>query len=263
MKKILGIVVLGLMLSGNAFSFGLPKDVGSGNSYTKSLGSGFKKHGVTIVNKKDGHPVRAGEQSIRFEVQFGDCGRDKSPGTWNDCKKDRQRHELSGKKFYGEKWTAFSIYLPEDFKSIDPVKLALGQYHQKKGVPTLMFQLNDKGYHIDRQMKICSKCKSRTLELIKILEISDMVGKWNDILIHGNFTKKENGFYKVWVNNELKYDFSGVTTEGKPSYFKFGIYQTFVSRFSKAYTKPYPTQVVYFDEIRHGKNRKKVVGNLY
>ena len=52
MKKLLGIIVLGLLLSGNAFSFGLPKDVGSGNSYTKSLGSGFKKHGVKIVKKK-------------------------------------------------------------------------------------------------------------------------------------------------------------------------------------------------------------------
>ena len=70
MKNFLSIIFARILFSGNAFSFGLPKDVGSGNSYTKSLGSGFKKHGVTIVNKKDGHPVRAGDQSVRFEVQF-------------------------------------------------------------------------------------------------------------------------------------------------------------------------------------------------
>ena len=50
------------------------------------------------MNKKDGHPVRAGEKSIRFEVRNGDCGKDKAPGTWNDCEGLRQRHELSGEK---------------------------------------------------------------------------------------------------------------------------------------------------------------------
>ena len=258
MKKLfLTILVISSLLSGNTFSFGLPKDVGSGNSYTKSLGSGFKKHGVKIVKKEDGFPVRAGEKSIRFEVRFGDCGKDKPPGKWSDCKKDRQRHELSGKKFKGEKWTAFSIYLPKDFKSVDPVKLAMGQFHQKGGSPTLMFQFNRYGYYVDRQLS------NMTQQMVKLLDVEDMIGKWNDILIHGNFTKKESGFYKVWVNNELKYKYSGATTSGKPNFFKFGIYQTHVSRYRVSESRTYPTQVVFFDEIRHGKNRKKVVGNLY
>ena len=255
MKKLLGIVVLNLLLSGNAFSFGLPKDVGSGNSYTKSLEGGFKKYGVKIVKKEDGFPVRAGKKSVRFEVRFGDCGYDK--GKWNDCKKDRQRHELSGKKFKGEKWTAFSIYLPKDFKSVDPVKLAMGQFHQRGGSPNLMFQFNNDGFWADRQISYM------TQEMKLILPYEDMIGKWNDILIHGNFTKKEDGFFKIWVNNELKYKYSGRTTSGKPSFFKFGIYQTYVSRYSPYEERTYPTQVVYFDEVRHGNSREKVVGNLY
>jgi len=28
---------------------------------------------MQVVNKKDGHPVRAGKKSIRFEVRAGDC----------------------------------------------------------------------------------------------------------------------------------------------------------------------------------------------
>ena len=256
MKKLfLSILVISSLLSGNVFSFGLPKDVGSGNSYTKSLGSGFKKHGVKIVKEKDGFPVRAGKKSVRFEVRFGDCGYD--IGKWNDCKEDRQRHELSGRDFKGKKWGAFSIYLPEDFKNVDPVKLAMGQFHQRKGSPTLMFQFNRYGYYADRQLF------NTTQQMVKLLDIEDMIGKWNDILIHGNFTKKESGFYKVWVNNELKYKYSGATTSGKPSYFKFGIYQTHVSRYRVSESRTYPTQVVFFDEIRHGKNREKVVGNLY
>ena len=55
MKKLLGIIVLNLLLSGNVYSFGLPKDVGSGNSYKKSLEVGFKKHGVKIVDKRAIH----------------------------------------------------------------------------------------------------------------------------------------------------------------------------------------------------------------
>ena len=257
MKKILGYLIFSLFLCNNlnANPFSLPKDVGSGNSYTKSLGSGFKKYGVKIVKKEDGFPVRAGKKSVRFEVRFGDCGYDK--GKWNDCKKDRQRHELSGKTFKGEKWTAFSIYLPKDFKSVDPVKLAMGQFHQKGGAPNLMFQFNKYGFWADRQRG------NMTIEQKIIVPYEDMIGKWNDILIHGNFTIKEDGFFKIWVNNKLKYEYYGQTTWGKPSYFKFGIYQTYVSRFSNVYKKPYPTQVVYFDEIRHGKSREIVLKNLY
>ena len=104
MKKLLGIVVLGLLVCSNSFAdyhFNLPKDVASGNKYFKSLEKDFKKHGVQIVNKKDGHPVRAGKKSIRFEVRPGDCGYDDS---WSDCEKDRERHELSGKKMSGGEW---------------------------------------------------------------------------------------------------------------------------------------------------------------
>ena len=106
----------------------LPKDVGSGNTYSKSLQKGFKKYGYEIVNKKDGHPVRAGDKSIRFELRNGDCGED--PGKWSDCESLRQRHELSGKRFRGKSWYAYSIYLPKDFKSVDPVKSAMAQFHQ-------------------------------------------------------------------------------------------------------------------------------------
>ena len=48
-----------------------------------------------MVNSKDGHPVRSGKKSYRFEVRLGDCGKDSGH---NDCKKDRQRSELQFKK---------------------------------------------------------------------------------------------------------------------------------------------------------------------
>ena len=64
MKKLLGILVLGLLWCNFALALSLPKDVASGNTYKKSLEGKYKKYGMQVVHKKDGHPVRAGEKSI-------------------------------------------------------------------------------------------------------------------------------------------------------------------------------------------------------
>ena len=71
LKKLLGILVLGLLWCNSVLAVSLPKDVVSGSKFTKSLtGSYYKKYGMQVVDKKDGHPVRAGEKSIRFEVRI-------------------------------------------------------------------------------------------------------------------------------------------------------------------------------------------------
>ena len=68
----------------------LPKDVAQGYKNYWHFGSNFdpKTHltpdyAFRIVNKSDGHPVRFGNQSIRFELRRGDCGVD--PGGYDDC----------------------------------------------------------------------------------------------------------------------------------------------------------------------------------
>ena len=61
----------------------------------KSQKNGFKKYGVCIVEKTKGHPTRLCQQSLRFEVKPGDWN---SNRTWDDCKNDRERHELSGNR---------------------------------------------------------------------------------------------------------------------------------------------------------------------
>ena len=74
---------------------------------------------MQIVNIADDHPVRLGQESIRFEVQPGDCGADDPKhGDWSDCKEDRERHELSGRymKNGSTWWYAWSIYLQPEFK---------------------------------------------------------------------------------------------------------------------------------------------------
>lgn len=229
-------------------SFSISSDAGYGNNYFKSLSKNFKKYGVCIVERSKGHPARLGHQSLRFEVKPGDCGYNNG---WDDCKNDRERHELSGNRHGDEEyWYAWSIYLPKDFKNIYPTKLAMGQFHQSKGHVVWMFQNGNGGYYVDNQVYGYTSRKD------KILNQKDMLGKWNDILVNAYWTDKKEGFFRVWVNGKLSYKYSGPTkSKGKKVYQKFGVYRSFMSRYKMAKNVDLvPGQVVYFDEVRTGKS---------
>ena len=240
--------------SGFSRSFSFTPDVGFGNEYKKSLGNNFKKHGVCIVQKSKGHPTRLGQQSLRFEVKPGDCGYNDG---WDDCENDRERHELSGSKHNdGEYWYSWSIFLPNNFINIHPSKLAMGQFHQSPGHVVWMFQNVNGGYYVDNQVLCCGKSKWAK----PILEKKEMLGKWNDILVNANWTDKESGFLRVWVNGKLGIKFNGSTkSRGEKVYQKFGIYRSYISRFKdKKNTEKVPGQIVYFDEVRTGKSCSKL-----
>ena len=234
MKKLLGILVLGLLLCnvGAAETIvKLPKDTASGHKklYKSLTGTYYKDHGVQVVDKKDGHPVRAGDQSIRFEVRSGDCGKDLA-GDWSDCKNDRERHELSGLKDTmkkGEYWISWSIYFPKDHQNLSPLSNAYGQFHQKNGHPVFMFKELRNGYTIVRSIKEDYSDYNET----KLLGNEEALGNWFDILINVNWTKKNDGFFKLWINDELKYDYKGPTKTKKYVYQKFGIYRTGITRY--------------------------------
>ena len=257
MKKLLGILVLGLLFCSDGFAGNivkLPKDVAFGNSYFKSLSRNYKKYGMQVVDKKDGHPVRAGQKSIRFEVRPGDCGYNDG---WSDCDTDRERHELSGKRVSGgEWWHSWSIYLPKDFVNVHPTKLALGQFHQEKGHVVWMFQNQSfstaGGYWVDNGVP------GYTKTLNKILTQDEMIEKWNDILVNVKWSKKDDGFFKVWLNGKQVYSFEGPTKTKAQVYFKFGIYRSYLGKWiysskNKKKEKGVPAQVVYFDEVRTAK----------
>ena len=96
-----------------------------------------------------------------------------------------------------------------------------------------------------------------------------MVETWNDILINLKLSKKDNGFIKLWLNDKLVYEYQGptLTKNSKFVSFKFGIYRSFISWFLNQSKRLYnisklPTQVIYYDEVRVGKSKEQVVGNL-
>ena len=245
MKKLLWIVVLGLLLSGNAYAdnykilnpneycskIDLPTDVASKDRYAFCLAdkTAFKDHGFQIVNKSDGHPVRAGNRSMRFELRDGDCN-DPVQG-WNDCKNDRERFEISGRDMFdGEKgWHAWSVFIPSNFVDImNPALLDLGQFNlesSKDSDPccTLLFKKTKSGLVID------SELQNRAWVNLDLSQNQ----KWNDFIVNYKWSKKDNGFIKLWFNNKLVYKFNGPTLTKNTEfvYFRFGIYRSGISKY--------------------------------
>ena len=176
MKKFLGIMVLGLLFCSNSFAgemnlwkknIKLPEDVFWGHKKGWTFTANFDRktrltpdYAFKIVDKSDGHPVRLGEKSIRFEVRRGDCG--VTPGGYDDCtiwNKNTgmysERHELgSEQKLTGITWHTFSLFLTEDF----PIEghryehISLGQFHgYPNSNPSFKWDVDRGGYEIRRR----------------------------------------------------------------------------------------------------------------
>ena len=101
MKKLLGIIVLGLLLiptlaiSGTFINedreFGLKTSSKSGFKFHMNY-MGHNDHNFKYI--KDKKRARAGKYYQRFELRDGDCFANDG---WNDCKNNRERVEFSGK----------------------------------------------------------------------------------------------------------------------------------------------------------------------
>ena len=276
MKKLFGIIVIGLLLNINGFAD--VEDVIKEIKKNKDIAQGFKnvrefdkwnewrvnnskildsdkssrKHVLKVVNKIDNYPVRFGKQSLKFEVRDGD-------GWGWDAKNDRERVELLICCVNREKitWTSWSLYLPDDYKIIFPAKTMLAQFHNDADNPPAFAFENQShtsggGYWIDTDKYITGYSYNRQS---KILDSSEMYGKWNDILVKVKWTHEEDGFFKIWTNGKLAFHHKG-KTQDKDELIEFhiGVYRSYLSRTSN----PDSTQIAYYDEIRHAETCKKL-----
>ena len=237
------------------------KDVSNIKVQKKTI-SHKQKYSLQLVDTKDGHPVRSGNKSWRFEVREGDCGGDKK---YSDCKSNRQRTELQTKEFQKrnkEYWYSASIYLPDNYISVAPVRSVFTQIYEKGWKPILM--ITDRS---NEWLEIGRMWSGEYVEMKKGIKINDMKGKWTDILINARYSREEDGYLKVWVNDKLileALNIKNITPYTKRGVgLDFGIYQTFVSGWKREHRdKPYPTMVVYFDEVNLGTSKEKVIKNL-
>ena len=92
---------------------------------------------------------------------------------------------------------------------------------------------------------------------------AEMIGRWNDVLMNFKWSHKENGFFKVWANGILKYEYYGPTLweAGDKAYIKFGIYRNWLE-YIWATGSDGGTTIIYFDEIRIGKTEDEVTSSL-
>ena len=187
----------------------------------------------------------------RFELRDGDCFSDGGHG-WADCANDRERTELKqiGNNAYGSAaWYGWYMYVPESYENIHPVKVALGQFHQRSSKPAFMFQNHKGGLYIDRQLW------GHTQDLEQVIKEEDLRGKWHRFEVHAKWSRDETGFFRLFVNGEERYSHEG-RTSAKSTYFKYGIYRSFISR--KRSDEELPTQVVYYTGVRKGPTRESI-----
>ena len=215
-----------------------------------------------------------GKKAWKITLLPKDCGRD-NDGNYSDCKNngkdavvghgggDRARSEYSSssKMFTGEKWMSVSIFIPQDFKSVEPVSTSLFQIYEwgktnQQRHPRMMLRV--KRGNLEPRYFAVNGMDSPGL-VKKDLKIDDMRGKWTTIIFHTNMTKDPlKGFVKMYVNGELYNDYEGRTGYGGKFYNKFGIYHSWISRWTEVYGE-YPTQVVYYDNLFRTNSKKKLL----
>lgn len=215
-------------------------------TFKRSLNS--STYGYTLVEDDTGGAPSTKVE--RFEVRSGDCGA--QPG-WSDCDSDRERSELSenGSAPAGsEYWYGWSFYLPPNHPNIYPAKVAFGQFHQRNSrSPAFMFQNDAGGLLIDKNF-------GHSTERVPLISQDDLLGRWHHIEVHAKWDKLD-GFFRVYVNGDLRYETSGSTTSGAGIYFKYGLYRSFLSRYKTRFgTQEVPTQVALFAKVRRATTRQ-------
>jgi len=213
-----------------------------------------------------------GKKAWKITLLPRDCGRD--DGKYSDCKNngkdavvghgggDRARSEYSSDKRYtGEKWISVSIYLPNDFKTVEPVSTSLFQIYEwgktnQQRHPRMMLRVK-RGNLEPRYFAVNGRDSPGVIH--KHLKIDDMRGKWTTIIFHAKMSKDpKKGFIKMYVNDVLYNDYEGRTGYGGKFFNKFGIYHSWISRWRDEAHGEYPTQVVYYDNLFRTSSKEKL-----
>ena len=247
--------------------------------------SGYEKH-VNYMGQNDYNYsyisdksfARRGDYYQKFELRDGDCFGDES---WNDCENDRERVEFSSRphqKPEGIQCFSYSIKLHKDFIDVYPTNTDLGQVHQKGGpsgsaggfasLPPLI-QLGAKKGKFYFGWHDLSGSESNVIDIRKdynLANLNDMKEKWTDVSFCLDYIDKR---MDVWINGDKKHEIlkSPVNFIPEKTYFKFGIYRSFIKNFKdrqkmRNKEEKMPTQIVYYDEIRRGNSIEEVDFNI-
>jgi len=215
-----------------------------------------------------------GEKAWKITLLPRDCGRDQD-GDYSDCTNngrdavvghgggDRARSEYSAKPRYtGEKWISVSIFIPKNFKTVEPVSTSLFQIYEwgntnQQRHPRMMLRV--KRGNLEPRYFAVNGMDSQGL-IYKHLKIDDMRDKWTTIIFHTKMSKDpDKGFIKMYVDDVLYNDYKGRTGYGGKFFNKFGIYHSWISRWNDEVHGKYPTQVVYYDNLFRTSSKEKLL----
>ena len=89
-----------------------------------------------------------------------------------------------------------------------------------------------------------------------IIKPADLRGRWHRIAVHARWSADKDGFFKVYVNDDLKWAFNGRTNTRGRIYFKYGVYRTWLSYYKRAKgVDQVPAQIVYYANVRRARTR--------
>jgi len=175
--------------------------------------------------------VRAGKRALRVMVSEGEKSEVGGSGTKSERAELQERKDLES--FEGKSYEySFSIFLPEDFPIV-PVRLVLAQWkhRENEGVKALVNNPVIALRYVNSKLYITSQDGKRKKVIFQTKE--EVRGKWLDFRFQIKFSRNEDGFLKVILNEEKIVDFGGRTCfseeEGYPKqgrfFFKMGLYR--------------------------------------
>lgn len=101
--------------------------------------------------------------------------------------------------------------------------------------------------------------------ICKVFDLDDTRRQWIDLVLHSNFSAGPDGFVQIWVDDELRCSYRGPVVsqrsvaEGSGVEMRHGIFASYTTRWrTRRGDAPWPTLVVYYDEVRAGDRREDV-----
>tara|TARA_Y100000992_G_scaffold292464_1_gene250000 strand:- start:69 stop:902 length:834 start_codon:yes stop_codon:yes gene_type:complete len=271
MKKIYFTVVFSLLIIGiTNFSKDVSANEITNLQWKKSVATGKK-----LIKFREAVTSPAlGKKAWKITLLPRDCGKDKE-GDYSDCTNngrdavvghgggDRARSEYStsSNRYTGEKWISVSIFIPNDFKSVEPVSTSLFQIYEwgntnQQRHPRMMLRV--KRGNLEPRYFAVNGMDSQGL-IYKHLKIDDMRDNWTTIIFHTKMSKDPSkGFIKMYVDDVLYNHYKGKTGYGGKFFNKFGIYHSWISRWKDEIHGEYPTQIVFYDNLFRTSSKEKL-----
>lgn len=205
---------------------------------------------TTIEDPTKLAPVKTVE---RFELRKGDCGVKRE---WSDCAVGSERTEIedmTGHRSGIVKWYGWWFYLPNDFQTIYPAILTIGQWGNTGG--------SKWGYHptwhvqqfSDGGLTLVYRTKDDEYHKYFFMSDTQLRNQWHQLEFEIKWSENDDGYLNLWLNGELKLEYRGQTNNGGQNFFRYGIYRAKHPYVFKHL--PWPTQVMYYANVRSGPTR--------